>query len=424
MTADEFDARLYSVAKPGELDSYRALIKRLPITVRPSLNGQLSSWDTLFPFEQRRFLVFMRGMASFDSKRFDALVTPLRQLENRMGVPSWNFSQNADTMENASLLARSAEYLEWRREVRRFYSAVEEAASASNKAQNPQPRIIVAILPSSLPYDRNATWKRWRNAGIDISVDGDPALVTEMLLAPDSVVRHLPAQQDSLASSDLWLIDAASGLPAMQGPSAILNCSALIPLRDRVLAQVNTVPKSIEVTDQTLAAIRNGNWDPWWPPQIKDDAALRKFVIDVYLSGNGALIFSNAFVEWSASEAIRRARPRALFARFGMRAKPKAFTGIAIFENQQHISTLPDVDDPQGSALDAVVLARYILLSAQRYPESEQTAFLCIAESVKSAYLVLPDAMKSNWKSGTSATPDQIVQFLTGHLAATTADRG
>jgi hypothetical protein len=43
-----------------------------------------------------------------------------------------------------------------------------------------------------------------------------------------------------------------------------------------------------------------------------------------------------------------------------MRSKPKLFTGIAIFENQQTISPIPDVDDPQGSAIDAVILARYI----------------------------------------------------------------
>jgi hypothetical protein len=46
----------------------------------------------------------------------------------------------------------------------------------------------------------------------------------------------------------------------------------------------------------------------------------------------------------------------------------KPFTGIGIFENQQHISALPDVDDPQGSAVDADMLARYILVAAERYP--------------------------------------------------------
>jgi hypothetical protein len=422
MTPDTLNNQTRESAEAGELDSYRTLIKRLPITVRPALNGQLASWDTLFPFERQRFSEFMRGVAGFDPAAFDALTSPLRRLEDRMGVESWNFSQNADTMENASLLARSADYLEWRNQVQRFYSAVEQAAHASAPSQAPQSRVIVAVLPGSLPFERATVWKQWGNLGTEISIDGDPARIAGLLLKGKSSHRNVPVQQGDLAASELWLIDAGSGFSADRGVGSSLNVAALGPLRDRVLAQVNTVPKSIEATDQTLAAIRTRNWDPWWPPELKDDAPLRKFIMDVYLSGNGALIFSNAFVEWAASEAIRRARPRLLFTRFGLRAKPKPFTGIAIFENQQRISTLPDVDDPQGSAIDAVVLARYILLAAQRYPESAQTAFLCVAESAQSAYLVLPEPLKASWPNQRKATPEQIAQYLTDHLSTPSSD--
>jgi hypothetical protein len=93
---------------------------------------------------------------------------------------------------------------------------------------------------------------------------------------------------------------------------------------------------------------------------------LCNFVIDLFLSGNGTLNFSNAFVEWAASEALRRARPQVMVARFGLRSKPKPSTGIDIFENQQRISTLPDVDDAEGSAVDALILARYVWLAASR----------------------------------------------------------
>ena len=408
-------------SEASELDSYRVLIERLPITVRPAFNGQIAGWDALFPFERQRLRETMRGITSFDAPGFEALTAPLRQIEGRMGVQSWNFSQNADTMENASLLARSSEYLEWRKEVQRFYSAVQSAVHPSAEAQVSQPRIIIAILPKSLPFDRGTVWKKWGGLGVELSVDGDASRVAELLLQGGSPVHNLSQLQEA---SDVWLIDASSGISAKRNSASILNCGTLGPLRERVLAEVNTVPKSIAVTDQTLAAIRAHNWDGWWPPELKDDSLLRKFVIDVYLSGNGALIFSNAFVQWAASEAIRRARPRVLFARFGLRAKPKPFTGIAIFENQQRISALPDVDDPQGSALDAVVLARYILLSAQRYPESGQTAFICIAESAKSAYLVLPDAIKSKWADLKSATPEQIAECLIDHLSSPPKERG
>jgi hypothetical protein len=234
-----------------------------------------------------------------------------------------------------------------------------------------------------------------------------------------SSIPDLLVQQGSRDTSDLWLIDAGSGLqalPAGPGAAASLKCMALGALRDRILAQVNTIPKNIEASDRTLAAIRSETWTPWWPAELRGQAPLRKFVIDLYLSGNGALIFSNAFVEWAASEAIRRARPRVLFARFGLRAKPKPFTGIAIFENQQRISALPDVDDPQGSGVDASVLARYVLLAAQRYPEGAQTAFLCVAESAQSAYLILPEAFKTGWTNPNKATPEQIAQGLIQYL--------
>ena len=426
MKAEMPEKRTHGSAEADETESYRSLVKQLPITMRPSLNGQLANWELLFPFERRRVQEFMRGVASFDASARDALLTPLRRLENKMGIQSWDFSQNADTMQNASLLARSAFFAEWREQVQRIYTAVENAAHSSPQSAVRPSRLIVAILPEFLPFEPASLWKKWGDRGAALSIDGDPARITELLLQGPSSVRDLLAQQGSLEASDLWLIDAGSGLPATpigSGAVSTLTGVALAPLRDQVLAQVNTVPKSIEATDLTLADIRNKSWDPWWPPELKNEARLRKFVIDLYLSGNGALIFSNAFVEWAASEAIRRARPRVLFARFGLRAKPKPFTGIAIFENQQRISALPGVDDPQGSAVDAVVLARYILLAAQRYPEAGQTAFLCVAESVKSAYLILPDALKSGWTNPNKATPGQIAQWLIQHLSTPPGDR-
>ena len=73
---------------------------------------------------------------------------------------------------------------------------------------------------------------------------------------------------------------------------------------------------------------------------------------------------------------------------------------------------LPDVDDPSGSVIDANILARYIQLSSQRYPEGEHTAFICVAESARSAYLVLPEPLLSSWRSREQATPGQIAQLF------------
>src|SRR5208282_1944621 len=108
--------------------------------------------------------------------------------------------------------------------------------------------------------------------------------------------------------------------------------AALKPFRDKFLAELNKTPKDIQATDQIISNLRLESWEGWglWPAEVANLPRLRKFVIDLFLSGNGSLIFSNAFVEWAASEALRRARPSVMVIRFGMRAKPKPFTGIAI----------------------------------------------------------------------------------------------
>ena len=62
---------------------------------------------------------------------------------------------------------------------------------------------------------------------------------------------------------------------------------------------------------------------------------------------------------------FRRARPTFLAARFGVRSKPKPFTGVAVFDNPEQVNPLPAVDDFEGSAIDAQMLALYVWLGSE-----------------------------------------------------------
>jgi hypothetical protein len=149
--------------------------------------------------------------------------------------------------------------------------------------------------------------------------------------------------------------------------------------------------KNLADADSVYDHLRKVNVAPWCPPEVAPDPAVREFVRSLYLSGNGAVIFGNSFVEWAASEALRRARPRFLAARFSVRSKPKPFTGVAVFEDPEQVNPLPAVDDFPGSAVDAEILAAYIWLSAIRYEEYRQsTVCICVAGSLAEAYIVAP----------------------------------
>ncbi|MDR3777130.1 MAG: hypothetical protein P4K97_09560 [Terracidiphilus sp.] len=408
-----------------QLAAYRRQIARLPITLRPTPNQQLDQWKTLFPFEQRRLKEFLRGIESLQTSELDVLTGPVRALETKMGVEHWNFSTAGDTLENASLLARSASYTEWRREVQRVFEAINAAARNSAPAEPKRARLVLLILPDNLPIDPATAWQQWDRRGRPIKIEGDSRRLFELVmhgLPGTPGMAALLEKQDGADSSSLWLIDAEEMLNSTLAgatPSTLssLSYAVLKPFRDKFLEATNTIPKNIQGTDQVVAALRRQDWQRWWPAELAGQTRLYNFVMDLFLTGNGALIFSNAFVEWAASEALRRARPRVMVARFGMRSKPKPFTSIAIFENQQRISTLPDVDDPEGSATDALILARYVWLAASRYPEYEQAHCLCVSEYLNSAYLISPQGNAPAWNFDRPVTPDEVCSWLATELA-------
>jgi hypothetical protein len=407
-------------ATEPDLAAYRSLVNRLPVTLRPALNQQLSAWEMLFPFERCRASGFLNAIGSLSPSAFDALTAPLWKLERKMGVAGWNFSEARDTMENASLLARSEYYAEWRSEVERFFEAANAAQRDSVPNRPSRTRFVIQFLPSNLPVDPLTAWQQWDPRGRAIAISGDSRRLCELVMQGQPGLTGITVssgQQGGADNSDLWFIDAEEKLGSTlstQPPMAwsALSFATLKPFRDRFLAELNTIPRDIQESDAIMDELRRENWDRWWPAEYAGQPRLCNFIIDLFLSGNGAIIFSNAFVEWAASEVLRRARPRGVVARFGMRSKPKLFTGIAIFENQQTISPIPDVDDPQGSAIDAVILARYIWEAALRYPEGEQTFGLCVAEHNHSAYMIPPAGKDFSWSAQRSMTPEEVYSWV------------
>jgi hypothetical protein len=355
------------------------------------MNQQIDQWDTLFPFEQTRLSRVMDRLAALSRPAFEALIAPVRAVESKMGVRGWDFSESEDTIENASLLARSQYYAEWRARVQEFYEAV-GAAPASQEQQTNAARLILTILPASLPTDAKTVWKQWDRRGRAVRISGDAGAIFPLLMDGQSAAPGIVELLQSRASNDasnLWLIDAGkaqrSALTRLSATNAsILEYGALKPLRDEFLAELNKAPKNIEITDQVRYGLRRKSWDGLWPEDLGGQPRLQRFMIDLFLSGNGAVIFPNSFVEWTASEAIRRARPR--------------------------------VDDPDGSAIDAGILARYVWLSASRYPEMERTYCVCVAESANSAYVFTPAGTANPWDTQDSVPPGQLCNWIRAQL--------
>src|SRR6266567_1339280 len=190
------------------------------------------------------------------------------------------------------------------------------------------------------------------------------------------------------------MVDAILGRQPPATPNVkgiLLSYARLDAYRQNFSHEMNTMRKDLADADAVFDRLRKVDVMPWCPSEVASDPAVREFVRSLYLTGNGAVIFGNSFVEWAASEAFRRARPILLAAKFGVRSKPKPFTGVAVFENPDQVNPLPAVDDFEGSAIDAQMLALYVWLAAGRYEEYQRsTVCVCLAESVSQAYIVAP----------------------------------
>jgi|HubBroStandDraft_1064217.scaffolds.fasta_scaffold24288_2 hypothetical protein len=418
----------------------KGLLKRIPLTFLPFVNQQLSGWDYLFPNERQsveRLLVFVAGLSPEQSTDlFHSVV----ELENRMGVRKWQFSTKEQTIQNSSQLAASPYFQDWRRAVQAVFDAADAHALKTNpEAGQPARKLVLIDIPLELPVDAGTVWRRWEGIGrpikLDLSRSGNSPTAFAALVTgqPNSAGGRsaglLDAGKASPNSSPAhaWIIDAGKGLvdtvlssdPAMAAhPTAIvLGYARLERYRKSFSHEMNTMPKDLTAADQVYDHLRKVDVLPWCPDEVAADPAIREFVRALYLSGNGAVIFGNSFVQWAASEAFRRARPSFLAAQFGVRSKPKPFTGVAVFDNPDEVNPLKAVDDLPGSAVDAQMLALYVWLSAYRYEEYQRsTVCVCVAESLSEAYLVAPPEFTLE-QTSQPVTLDQLGDALRSWIA-------
>jgi hypothetical protein len=398
----------------------RGVLQRMPLTFLPFVNQQLHQWLFLFPNETQsvqRLLLYIDGLSSADSA---ALFREITQIEDKMEVRRWHLSMNEQTIQNSSELARSPYFQQWRVAVQSVFDVADKQAVSAQGVSRPMHRLILIDIPEALPLRRETAWRRWQGTGTPLDLDAslqEPSrnsmeFLLDGLEGHSGFLRALPGEDQAHAA--VWILDAGRDLidsvvqaesPAKSAKAArskvLLSYQRLDTFRENFSHTMNSMRKDLSDADMVFDRLRDVDVTPWCPDEIVADPAVREFVRSLYLSGNGAVIFGNSFVEWGASEAFRRARPVVLAARFGVRAKPKPFTGVAVFDNPDRVNPGPSVDDRAGSAKDAEILAWYVWLAATRYPEYQSsTVCLCGAESIAQVYLVAPKEFELTTENG------------------------
>lgn len=182
-----------------------------------------------------------------------------------------------------------------------------------------------------------------------------------------------------------WYIDGAT-IRGLNSPEfTCMSYDSMQPVRAALIAKMRQVMQpgggGPEVLRTLLAEMRP---EDLGLSGTGDAAVLNRFQISILTEGSGTQLFSTTFVQWSAREALRRAQPVTLLARFAPRQREQSMKELLAGVQQTPIP------DPEGSLIDADMAAYYTWINLQRLPGADRSSFLVWFENNGQALAISP----------------------------------
>lgn len=368
-----------------------AIMQRLPPAFVPLLLREVIVYDWKFPAERREIDEQFRYLSSLPSAEFAsemAAFTAL-QLSPEFENIDWvnrpaDFSEKLSahlwaTHQHDAFRSASVEYLDG---VRKASRGVEATQTMS--------RVGLVVIGQGVSVPSIPLFRKLRPMGVHFT-NVDPAGGIEDILA--AAMDRAAKYPEAFAH---WYIDGGRG--AVQAAYPSLTCvsySSLDPIR---MALVNKMRKIMqpggggsEVLRTVLAQITPADLGL---PNSTDTAVLDRFRVSMLTEGSGTQLFSTTFVQWSAREALRRAQPTTLVARFAPRQREESMKELLAGAATQA------VPDPEGSLVDADMGAYYTYINLQRLPGPERSGFLVWFEGHGEALAIGPSLGKARIDAG------------------------
>ena len=368
------------------------VLRELPLSFLPLLLREAVNYDWKFPAERKELDdQFSYLHAKSEAQLRDAMA-PFASL--RLNDELAQFDWVNDPVQFSEKLSA---WLWASHQMESFRKASIDYVHAWNAGRPSQPtaapRLCVVAVGQQVQSTQYTLFRKLRPHGVlhtNVGPEGGFPAVLQML--------STRAQRHGTPFGH-WYIDGGSGA-AVPGDVTAISYNALQPAR---VALVEKMTKTMqpggggpELLRTQLAQMRPSEL------QLPDNGAqaiLSRFQVSVLTQGSGTQIFSTTFVQWAAREALRRAQPLTLVARYAPRQREAAV--------QDPRATHGDLD-AAGSLIDADMGAYYTWLNQQRLTGADQARFLVWFEGHAQALVTGP-----GWKPGTTnSDPVPLKQLL------------
>ena len=373
-----------------------ALLRQLPVALVPLLLRELINYDWKFPAERKALDRQLAYLGSLSAAERQQLLAGFEQLRLSPGLDRFDWV-NAPAQYSEQLSA----HLWATHQIDAFRAAATEYVQRANAAAPPEPlplaRLGIVVLGQGVAESKHPLFRKLRPQGVYFS-----------RVQPENGVRTLVDAVAARATAHPvpyghWYIDGGASASVSCAGLTCVSYQSLEPVRAALLSKMEKAIRSgiggPEALRTMMAKMR--------PEELglggeAGAAVLNRFQVSVLTEGSGTQVFSTTFVQWAAREALARAQPVTLLARFAPRQRARPMNELIAAPREA--PTL----DPQGSLVDANMGAYLTWLNQQRLSGAYQSSFLVWFEDHQEALAIGPSLPRGT----ASGSPVGLPQLL------------
>jgi hypothetical protein len=353
-----------------------ALLQRLPLAFLPLLLRELIVYDWKFPSERGDLGRQFAYLGALGAGPLQTTMSPFEQLKLAKEL------EQTDWVNSPGVFSEQLSAHLWAtHQIDRFRAAavdyVQKTSASAPDPALPTHRLGVAVIGQGVAKNDYGLFRKLRPQGVYFTQVKHSGGMQVLLDAAAARAKAHPVRYGH------WYIDGGAGLDtpesvtrisygALSGPRATLQ-SRMQKTYEAAVFDPEAFRTMLAQIKPEEAGLHSGG-----------DDVLNRFQLSLLTEGSGTQVFSTTFVQWAAREALRRAQPLTLFARFAPRQRENQMNEL-LAEHQRK----PELD-PRGSLVDADMGAYYTWLNLQRLPGEEKSAFLAWFEDHDEAVVIGP----------------------------------
>lgn len=354
-----------------------ALLQTLPLAFTPFLLKEIIGSEVKFPAELRELQHQLAYLSAMPAAQRAQEMQPFANLTLNPGLEAFDWVNSpAQFLEQLSAHLWASHQMDTFRSASETYVQKFHATLTAEPLAVPRATVILVGQGVSDKVANPLFVKLRRQGTLFTQVDGENGLaVLHAALEQRAESHPIPYAH--------WCLDGATA-PSLKNYTGV-GYQQLAPVRAALASTMLSAYQAKRFDPEALRTTLARSTYESLGMKPSGDPTLDAFSLSLLTEGSGTQIFSTTFVQWAAREALRRAQPLTVFARYAPRQRERSMDELLAGSKSANVET-----DPMGSLIDADMGAYYTWLNQQRLHGADESRFLVWFENHQEAVAISP----------------------------------